>query len=122
MSHSAEELPQVQIVEDTQGEDLPLLDIRNLDITFNTAAGPAKAVRGANLTVMPGQTVAIVGESGSGKSTTALAAIGLLQEMVRLPTARSCSTERTWLPREASESWLCEGTQSVWFRRIRCRT
>ncbi|NYE95087.1 peptide/nickel transport system ATP-binding protein [Psychromicrobium silvestre] len=78
MSHSAEELPQVQIVEDTQGEDLPLLDIRNLDITFNTAAGPAKAVRGANLTVMPGQTVAIVGESGSGKSTTALAAIGLL--------------------------------------------
>ena len=35
-------------------------------------------MRNANLTVMPGETVAIVGESGSGKSTTALAAIGLL--------------------------------------------
>ncbi|AJT41573.1 dipeptide ABC transporter ATP-binding protein [Psychromicrobium lacuslunae] len=78
MSHSAEELPQVQVTEDTRGEDLPLLDIRNLDISFNTATGVSKAVRGANLTVMPGQTVAIVGESGSGKSTTALAAIGLL--------------------------------------------
>ncbi|WP_394939193.1 dipeptide ABC transporter ATP-binding protein [Psychromicrobium sp. YIM B11713] len=78
MSHAAQNPQQVRIVEDTQGQDVPLLDIRDLDITFNTATGPSKAVRGANLTVMPGQTVAIVGESGSGKSTTALAAIGLL--------------------------------------------
>lgn len=58
--------------------DTPLLEIRDLEITFNTATGKSQGVRNASLTVMPGQTVAIVGESGSGKSTTALAAIGLL--------------------------------------------
>ncbi|MBM7500015.1 ABC-type multidrug transport system fused ATPase/permease subunit [Brachybacterium muris] len=46
------------------GTPAPLLDIRDLDVTFSTSAGPVPAVRGANLTVYPGQTVAIVGESG----------------------------------------------------------
>ncbi len=59
-------------------EPAPLLDIRSLAISFNTSNGPVNAVQDANLTVLPGETVAIVGESGSGKSTTALAAIGLL--------------------------------------------
>ncbi|WP_344883424.1 ABC transporter ATP-binding protein [Zhihengliuella alba] len=52
--------------------------MRDVEITFQGSNGPIKAVRGANLTVMPGETVAIVGESGSGKSTMALAAMGLL--------------------------------------------
>lgn len=56
----------------------PLLDMKDVEITFSTPNGPVKAVRGANLTVYPGESVAIVGESGSGKSTIALAAMGLL--------------------------------------------
>lgn len=56
----------------------PLLRITDLDVAFQSSTGMVPAVRGANLTVYPGQTVAIVGESGSGKSTTAAAVIGLL--------------------------------------------
>ncbi|PNI10216.1 ABC transporter ATP-binding protein [Arthrobacter sp. AFG7.2] len=68
----------VTITEAGTPADRPLLEIRDLAITFNTSNGEVNAVRNAHLTIMPGETVAIVGESGSGKSTTALAAIGLL--------------------------------------------
>lgn len=56
----------------------PLLDIRDLQVEFRAQGKSVPAVRGASLTVFPGQTVAIVGESGSGKSTTAAAVLGLL--------------------------------------------
>ncbi len=62
----------------SQNRTEPLLDIENLDITFSTTNGDVNAVRGANLRVYPGQTVAIVGESGSGKSTTAMSIAHLL--------------------------------------------
>ena len=70
--------PEVRIEEAGAKGTSPLLEIRDLAITFKTGGGEVQAVRNAHLTIMPGETVAIVGESGSGKSTTALAAIGLL--------------------------------------------
>ncbi|ATG55298.1 ABC transporter ATP-binding protein [Brachybacterium ginsengisoli] len=60
------------------GLSQPLLEIKNLEITFSTSSGPVKGVRDASLEVYPGETVAIVGESGSGKSTTAMAIAHLL--------------------------------------------
>ncbi len=59
-------------------DETPLLKIRNLDVSFSTSTGVVNAVRGANITMYRGQSLAIVGESGSGKSTTAHAIINLL--------------------------------------------
>jgi peptide/nickel transport system ATP-binding protein len=56
----------------------PLLQIKNLQVGFQTQNGLVPAVNGIDITLNAGQTLAIVGESGSGKSTTAHAIINLL--------------------------------------------
>ncbi len=55
-----------------------LLRVENLRVSFHVNNGWADAVRGVNLSVMPGEAVGLVGESGSGKSVTALAVMRLL--------------------------------------------
>jgi len=56
----------------------PLLEIKGLKIGFKTQAGYVDAVRGVDITMRQGESLAIVGESGSGKSTTATSIIDLL--------------------------------------------
>lgn len=56
----------------------PVLEIRDLTVTFATPLGPLAAVRGIDLDVHAGEMLAVVGESGSGKSVSFLAAMGLL--------------------------------------------
>lgn len=55
-----------------------ILKIRDLNITFKTDNGNVKAIRGVNLDLYKGETIAIVGESGSGKSVTTKAIMGIL--------------------------------------------
>src|SRR5690554_1878933 len=59
-------------------QNAPLLQIRDLEVGFETQRGLVPAVRGVDLTLYAGQTLAIVGESGSGKTTTAQAVLDLL--------------------------------------------
>lgn len=59
----------------------PLLDIRDLSVTFNGGAKPVRAVDGVDLQVRRGEAVALLGESGSGKSVT-------LRSILRLHPAR----------------------------------
>ncbi|GIO40583.1 MULTISPECIES: ABC transporter ATP-binding protein [Paenibacillus] len=49
----------------------PILQVKDLHVSFQVKGGEVKAVRGMNFEVGKGETVAIVGESGSGKSVTA---------------------------------------------------
>ena len=57
---------------------MPLLEIKNLTVSFDTSVGLFKAVEGIDLHVDSREVLAIVGESGSGKSVEMLALMGLL--------------------------------------------
>jgi len=57
-----------------------LLEVTDLDVTFETGDVRVTAVRGTSYHIDPGEVVAIVGESGSGKTTAAMAVVGLLPE------------------------------------------
>ncbi len=57
---------------------MPLLEIENLTVKFQTAGGLFTAVDKFSASIEPGEIVSIVGESGSGKSVSMLALMGLL--------------------------------------------
>ena len=58
----------------------PLLELRDLRMSFITDAGVVPAVDEVSLSVPRGKTVALVGESGCGKSVTALSIMRLIPE------------------------------------------
>ena len=57
---------------------MALLDVKNLCVEFSTYGGIVHAVRGVDLSVEKGETLAIVGESGCGKSVTMQSIMGLI--------------------------------------------
>ena len=72
-------------VADTQTETAgrpgaaPVVDLRDVSVTFGRGARAVHALAGIDITVHAGETVGLVGESGSGKSTAARVALGLIK-------------------------------------------
>jgi ABC-type glutathione transport system ATPase component len=56
-----------------------VLEVTGLDVHFRRGRGRRQALRGATLSVAPGETVGLIGETGSGKSTLARAVLGLVR-------------------------------------------
>ncbi|MGO4441232.1 ABC transporter ATP-binding protein [Rhizobium sp. RAF56] len=59
-------------------EGTPVIDARNIAVTFKVEHGTVEAVKNVSFQLYRGETIAIVGESGSGKSVTARTIMGLL--------------------------------------------
>ncbi|MDT4937775.1 MAG: type transport system ATP-binding protein [Pseudonocardiales bacterium] len=55
------------------------IELRNLSKTFKSPGGPVRAVRGIDVDIAPGETVALLGPNGAGKSTAIDMMLGLLQ-------------------------------------------
>lgn len=70
-----------------------ILKIRDLNISFQTDNGKVNAIRGVNLDLYKGETIAIVGESGSGKSVTTKAIMGIMANNGHIDSG---SIEYTW--------------------------
>ncbi|MFD2178427.1 ABC transporter ATP-binding protein [Veronia pacifica] len=66
-------------------QEHPLLEVKDLSVTFKMDSGDVDAVKGLSFTLEKGQTLALVGESGSGKSVSSSAVMGLLPPNARLP-------------------------------------
>ncbi|HEV8308963.1 MAG TPA: ABC transporter ATP-binding protein [Methylomirabilota bacterium] len=62
----------------------PLLEVRDLSVSYDTPYGPIEAVSRVSLSIQPAEGVGLVGESGSGKSTIAAAILDLLAPEARV--------------------------------------
>ena len=62
----------------------PVLQVNNLQVSYYTDAGRARALDGVSLTLTAGEKLGLVGESGSGKSTMALAMMRMIKPPGRI--------------------------------------
>ena len=66
----------------------PLLEVRNLSISFETHSGVLPAIEDVSFALHPGDILGLVGESGSGKTVTVSSLVGLLPDNARIDGGR----------------------------------
>jgi ABC-2 type transport system ATP-binding protein len=76
------------------------IELRGLEKSFPSAAGTVRAVRGVDVSIAPGETLALLGPNGAGKSTTIDMLLGLTEpdagsvSLFGLPPAEAIRTGR----------------------------
>ncbi|ULR47543.1 ABC transporter ATP-binding protein [Rhizobium sp. K102] len=88
---------------------MALLDVKDLQVSFDTAAGRILALNGVSFSLERGEVLALLGESGSGKSVTASAIMDLVPNppgAIDRGSIRFEGTELLQLPRNARRD-LC---------------
>ncbi len=88
-----------------------LFEASNLRVTFPTDDGDVPAVRGVDLAIGRGESVALVGESGSGKSVTALSILRLVGDRARVTADRMQFSGRDLLTLSPSEMRSIRGAE-----------
>ncbi|GAA4715207.1 peptide/nickel transport system permease protein [Promicromonospora umidemergens] len=107
---AAEELRTDRPVHD--GDQAPLLEVRNLSIRFPERHGDVAVVDDVSFSVRPGETMALVGESGCGKSITSLAVMGLLDSSAQV-SGQILYRGRDLLTMSPSERAALRGTETA---------
>ena len=67
----------VEAKQTTPGQGKPVLEVKNLQVVYETGRGVVKAVDGISFDLQPGERMGLIGESGSGKTTMATALLRL---------------------------------------------
>lgn len=89
----------------------PLLEVKNLVVTFHTYLGKVFAVRDSSFSIERGQIIAIVGESGCGKSVTAQAIMGLLNPDTTQLEGQILFEGENLLKKSQSDLWQIRGKE-----------
>ncbi len=71
-----------------EAEQVPVLNVEDLEVTYATRAGPVQAVRGVSFEIRSGDALGLVGESGCGKSTLAFAVMNYAAKNGRITGGR----------------------------------
>ncbi len=103
MMQSAAQIP--------RDDAVPVLECRNLSISYFTRGGEVPAVIDFNLKLMPGQSHGLVGESGCGKSTVALAIMRYLGKNGRIVGGEILLEGRNILTMQGAELRRLRGSQ-----------